>query len=172
MRRFYFGGQFRFKYKDCTLELLAQDYRSKILGDKNSQWINRPDCGYIDITDDVQYGGPFYFYDQINSDTVVKVESSSIEAATDCIFVLSNDDAPGTVTEIIQATMLGKKVHIFYEMKDIPKEEVSSRFNSNLWYAITFASFSDNCVCILGYETYEDAVKNCVEYFNNNFIKK
>lgn len=172
MRRIYFGGQFRFKYKDCTLEALAQDYRSKILGDKDLLWINRPECGYANITDDVQYGGPFYFYDQINGDTVVKVESSSIEQATDCIFVLSNDDAPGTVTEIVQATMLHKNVYIFYEWKDIPEDEVTTTYRSNLWYAITFAALGNNIQWCQGYKTYNDAVDACIEIFKHNFLNK
>ena len=169
MRSFYFGGQFRFRYKDCNMDLLAKDYRSLLLGDKKEIWINRPECGYVDVNINTRYIGPFYFYDQIDSETVVDVESSSISKATDCVFVLSNDDAPGTVTEIIQATMLKKNVYIFFEKKDLPKEEVDTKYPSNLWYPITFACMNNNpnVKYCMGFDTYDDAVKACINYFKN-----
>ena len=83
-----------------------------------------------------------------------------------CFFVLSNAMAPGTVTEIIQATLKWKNIHIFYVKKDIPANEIDTEYKNDLWYPITFAVNNAKSVEVSGYDTYEEAVKACVNSFN------
>lgn len=161
-RTFYFGGQFNFRYKDYSEENIANDYRSKILGDYK-KWLNEPKERYVKINDNNYYVGPFYFCESTDGEKIVNYEYDSVLLATDCFFVLSNESAPGTVTEIITASMVGKSVHIFYVKKDIPKEEVNTEFKSDLWYPITFAKNMSTYAEIHGFDTYEEAVNACVE---------
>ena len=166
MKSFYFGGQFQFRYKDYSEENIAKDYRSRILGDYHL-WLNTPKTGrVIEINDKAAYVGPYYFGDYKDSRYIVNTESDSIFYATDCFFVLSNDSAPGTITEIIQSVFYDKDIHIFYVKKDIPKEEIDTEVKNDLWYPITFALQNTRNIEVHGYDTYEEAVDACVERFN------
>ena len=166
MKTFYFGGQFNFMYKDFSIENLKNDYRSKILGDYNL-WINKPDSSAINISNNIQYVGPFYFTGNKDSESIVKFESSCIEKASDCVFVLSNKSAPGTITEIIQSVFLKKNIHIFYEKNNVPEDEVSTKIKNDLWYALIFVQQNSSNVEIFGFETYDLAVNSCVNWFKS-----
>lgn len=163
MKKFYFGGQFNFRYKDYSIEKIKEDYRSKILGDYRL-WMNTPTGGMVDVEGGNYYVGPFYFTEYKDGGHVVDFESGCIDKATDCFFVLSNASAPGTVTEIVQATMKSKEIHIFYVRKDIPGSEVDTEFKNDLWYPITFAKEKGNTE-VWGFDTYEEAVEACVKRF-------
>jgi len=164
MKSFYFGGQFQFRYKDYSEENIAKDYRSRILGDYRL-WLNKGKNLAIEFNDKAAYIGPYYFGDYKSSRYIVNTESDSIFYSTDCFFVLSNESAPGTITEIIQAVFYGKDIHIFYVRKDIPTEEVDTDIKSDLWYPITFAMQNSQHIEVHGYDTYEEAADACVERF-------
>ena len=165
MKAFYFGGQFNFLYKDFSIENISKDYRSKILGDYNL-WLNKPNTNSVQINKNALYVGPFYFTDYKDSEHIVSFESSCIEKATDCVFVLSNNSAPGTITEIIQAVFLNKNIYIFYVNKDIPSNEIDTPVKNDLWYPIIFAKQNSKNIKIFEFDTYNDAVISCVNYFN------
>ena len=162
---FYFGGQFMFRYKDYSIENIEKDYRSRVLGDYRL-WLNENNDHCVKINDENYYVGPFYFTEEKSGHGIVNLESDSINAATDCVFVLSNESAPGTVTEIIQATEIGKNIYIFYVKKDIPTEEVDTEFKSDLWYPITFAALNASNIEIYGFDTYDEAVDACIKRFD------
>lgn len=164
MKSFYFGGQFNFRYKDFSIENIANDYRSKILGDYNL-WLNKPKNDFVITKDNILYVGPFYFTDYKDGEHIVNFESESIKRATDCVFVLSNESAPGTVTEIVQSVLLNKDIHIYYVKKNIPSEEVDTVFKSDLWYPITFVMNNSKSYEIYGFDTYEEAANRCIEVF-------
>ncbi len=164
-KRYYFGGQFNFRYKDYSIENIAKDYRSKILGDYNL-WLNTPSGGMVKINDKNYYVGPFYFTEHKDGDHIVNFESHCVNLATDCFFVLSNASAPGTITEIIQASLKWKNIHIFYVKKDIPTEEIDTEYKNDLWYPITFAMSNAKSVEVYGFDTYDEAVETCVNRFN------
>ena len=168
MKKVYFGGQFRFMYKDASEELIAEDFRARVLGDYRLM-LKRPQCGNVQISNNVQYIGPFYFYEQKDADSIVKTESDAVSESTDCVFVLSNASAPGTVAEIIHATMLKKDVYIFYEVNS-PDGTVESSVNSDLWYPLTFALINNSQnTHLYPSDSYEDAVTACIEFVNQNY---
>ena len=72
---------------------------------------------FVITKDNILYVGPFYFTDYKDGEHIVNFESESIKRATDCVFVLSNESAPGTVTEIVQSVLLNKDIHIYYVEK-------------------------------------------------------
>lgn len=162
---FYFGGQFQFRYEDYSYDVISKDYRSLILQDPK-KFINKPTKGFYHLSDNVLYVGPFYFYDNTYTtppqDKVVTTESEAVGIATNCVFVLSNGSAPGTVTEIINATLKKKNVIIFYETNNS-----GDPIQNDLWYALVFAK-QNNKNCILKEcPTYQDAVNECLTYVNN-----
>ena len=167
MKKIYFGGQFRFLYKDASKEVIKEDFRSKVLGDYQLM-LRRPQCGYVQLSPNAQYVGPFYFYELTSADFIVQTESTAVAESTDCVFVLSNASAPGTVAEIIHATMLKKDVYIFYETNS-PDGTVDSNIHSDLWYPITFALINNPQTKVFCFETYEKAVDACLEFVNQNY---
>ena len=54
---------------------------------------------------------------------------------TDAIFLLDGAACPGTICEMTSASMLGKRVHIFYVRKS-GKEETESELRTPCWYPI------------------------------------
>lgn len=162
---FYFGGQFNFRYKDYSIENIENDYRSKVLGDYRL-WLNENDEHIVRMGNGNYYVGPFYFTKEKSGHGIVALEQDSVSLATDCVFVLSNNPAPGTVTEIIEATNIGKNVYIFYVKKDIPTEEIDTEFKNDLWYPITFAALNAANVEISGFDTYDEAVEACIKRFD------
>lgn len=167
MKKIYCGGQFQFQYKNYSDEYLCQDYRCKILKSLIN-FKHKPENEYIDLGNNTRYIGPFYFYE--NNETgqdIVRIESKMIENSTDCFFVLSRDSAPGTITEIIYATLLAKNIYIYYQNKPIEEGEPEREIQSDLWYSIEFCRL--NCkgnVYIQGFNTYQECVDNCINRIN------
>lgn len=165
MIKFYFGGQFQFRYEDYSFEEASKDYRSLILKNPH-KFIDKPKEGFYVLSNDVLYVGPFYFYNHENlippQRQVVETESNCVRLATDCVFVLSNSSAPGTITEIIHATLLQKNIYIFYVSNNSYEE-----IENDLWYAIQFASINNPKTIIRQYPTYESAKEHCIEFIND-----
>jgi hypothetical protein len=160
MKKIYFGGQFRFLYKDASKEVIKEDFRSKVLGDYQLM-LRRPQCGYVQLSPNAQYVGPFYFYEEGTSAwDIVLNEFSMVERCTDAVFILDNESCPGSISELIHASFLKKNVNIFYVSTPIDEGEPENEINSKQWYAIQMASIvnpgnTDITECL----TYEEAVK-------------
>lgn len=153
----YFGGKFPFRYKDFSKEALEQDYRATLIGVDNL--MNEP-LNHPDVKPGVTYAGPFYFYeDGITADKVVEREA----LADACVFLLDDDAAvPGTVTEIINASMHHKVVYIFYVQKDVDGGEPERTIASPLWYPILFANrFNKDRTWLFAFESKSRIIKLC-----------
>ena len=164
-RKLYFGGQFQFRYEDYSFDNISKDFRSLILKDPN-KFIIRPTEGYHILSENILYVGPFYFFDNSYQippqDKVVSIEKEAVDNATDCIFVISNSSAPGTITEIIYATLKNKNIVIFYETNH--EEGI---IKNDLWYALIFAKKYSKHIVLKECDTYKDAVNECLNYVNN-----
>ena len=100
------------------------------------------------LSDKVSYVGPYYFYgEEINAQQVVAVEKDMVHRCTDAVFLLENVSSPGTITEVVNAVLLGKNVHIFYVSLDSGSPE--TEINSDQWYPIAFAQMvGKNIHCV------------------------
>lgn len=137
----YFGGNFEFQYKDFKPELMKDDYRAKILGDinkilyqpENTQKIRRlGKCTY--------YVGPYYFYENgLDGSNVVKTEIDMVNRCTHAVFLVDNTNMPGTVAEIIHASLIKKKIAIFYVKQLLDEGEPEKEICSANWYPLQFA---------------------------------
>ena len=135
----YFGGKFPFSYKDFSLENLSKDYRAKLIGTGN---LSKQPLNFPMIRKGLVYSGPFYFYDVgDDAESVVQREIETVIGSDVCYFLIDKDGAqPGTVTEIINATLHKKIVKIFYVQKDLDVGEPERDISSPLWYPIIFAN--------------------------------
>ena len=137
MRKIYCGGRFYFDHQDADYhELAAQDYRAMLLG--NADLLLQKSDG-VQINNTLEYIGPFYFEsdDMLDSD-VVRCEIEMVHRCTDAIFLLDQADCPGTICELTLASMLGKRVHVFY-LKKAATEETESALHTPCWYPVVFS---------------------------------
>ena len=134
----YFGGKFPFVYREFSMENLSWDYRASLIGVENL--VKQPPV-LPKLKNGMEYAGPFYFYEEkLSAEEVVEKEAKTIEESDVCYFVLENDgNQPGTVVEIINATLRKKVVVILYVQKELNSGELKIPFNSPLWYPIVFA---------------------------------
>lgn len=137
----YCGGNFEFMYKDYTFDKLKTDYRASILGSAKRLVKSPKNYGTKHtIYPHVQYVGPFYFYEEgLDGDNVVGNEIEMVKRCTDAIFLIDNTNIPGTVTEIVHAAMLGKKITIFYVKQSLDEGEPEKEICSANWYPLEFA---------------------------------
>lgn len=153
----YFGGKFPFKYKDFSIDNLKKDYRAELIDIDMllHEPANHPNVKGTDNT----YAGPFYFYETGESaEEVVKREALAVVNADVCYFLLDNDAAvPGTVTEIINATLHKKIIRIFYVSDKIDDGEPERTISSPLWYPILFSLNNKDNVFIKGFKTFDEA---------------
>lgn len=138
--RAYFGGKFPFSYKDFSKEELEKDYRAKIIG---VDTLMQQPLALPKIREDLEYTGPFYFYEEkATAEDIVRREAHTVANSDICYFLLDNDACqPGTVTEIINAAIHKKKIKIFYVCATIDPGEPERAVSSPLWYPIIFAQW-------------------------------
>ena len=166
----YFGGNFEFQYKDYTRELLAQDYRAKVLGDVE-KLMRRPkdDFGYIELSDEVLYSGPYYFYeDGVDGASIVKNEFNMVVRSTDVVFLLDNVNCPGTIAEMMHALFSNKRIWIFYVSQPQDEGEPEKEISNSNWYPIEMCRWQrggDRCK-ITECSSRADAVNKIVEFIN------
>lgn len=134
MRKVYCGGRFDF---DCLEEgyrdKAAKDYRAVMLGGV-ALLLERSER--VRISGGAEYIGPFYFEtDGMQAGDIVAAELEMVRSCTDAVFLLDGAACPGTVCELTAASMMGKRVHIFYLRKP-EGEETESELHTPCWYPI------------------------------------
>ena len=159
MRKLYCGGRFHFDYlRDGYLEDAAKDYRARLLGDV-AHLLQRSDG--VQLHETVDYIGPFYFEtDGMQDRDIVQVEWEMVQNCTDSIFLLETADCPGTVCELTAASLLGKRVHIFY-LRD--NGETESLLHTPCWYPILHSVSVNENTRIYECESLEDAVEKIIK---------
>ena len=171
-KKIYFGGAFPFKYKEYSEDKLAGDYRAIILGG-TKPLLKSPSAEFkfkrIKGKDNVFYAGPYYFYEEgTTARNIVKNELQMVEDCTDAVFLLENTPCPGTITEVIHSSMIGKKVHIFYVKMPIDKGEPENEIENQQWYSICFSQLvnSDN-VTLQKCEDREEAITKILTFIGS-----
>lgn len=170
MKTIYVGGPFTFFYKDYTPELLKQDFRYRLIGEEFVKQTNK--TVYVG---NVEYTGPFYYYQLGQTPTdVVTSEIDAIRAADYAYFVFSDkNNAPGTIAELVHAAVLNKVIRIYYVKNDVMSEasDNTNNLNDNIhhpyWYPFLQAKQLAVDVKFFECETYEEAINKCIETINN-----
>ena len=164
MRKLYFGGGFPAFDVNHPEDSLKDDFRALVLGDVRKLLYLPQECTTeTPISDNVSYVGPYFFYgEEISAKQVVNVENDMIHRCTDAVFLLENVSSPGTITEVVNAAILGKNVHIFYVSLDngIPETEI----NSDQWYPIAFAQMVGKNVHCTECSSREEAVRRTLSF--------
>ena len=155
MKKIYCGGRFDFDYlKDGYKDAAAKDYRAVLLGDEE---LLLKRSASVKINEQTEYIGPFYFEtDGMQDVDIVKSEWEMVKECTDAIFLLDEAACPGTVCELTAASMLGKRVHIFYIRKG-DGEETESSLHTPCWYPIIHSLTVNENTSICECKDYEDA---------------
>ena len=158
MKKIYCGGRFHFDYLlDGYREEAAKDYRAILLGNVDLLLERMDD---VKIHENAKYVGPFYFEtDGMQDRDIVRVEWKMVQDCTDAIFLMETADCPGTVCELAAASMLGKRVHIFY-LRD--NGETESMLRSPCWYPILHSISVNENTHVYECETFDEAVKKIV----------
>lgn len=149
MRKIYFGGGFPSIDYNHLEESMKSDFRALILGDvKRLLYPPESKSLEIPISDNALYVGPYFFYGEaLQAKQTVHIENEMIHQCTDAVFLLENISSPGTVTELVNAALLGKNVHIFYISLETGTPE--TEINSDQWYPIAFAQMvGNNIECV------------------------
>ena len=134
MKKVYCGGAFDF---DCQrpdyLQKAKEDYRAILLGDEE-KLLQKQD--FVLMKPDLAYIGPFYFEtDGMVDKDIVGLEMKMVEDCTDAVFLLKDARCPGTITELTLASLLKKRVYIFY-VRACAGEETESELTTPCWYPI------------------------------------
>ena len=161
------GGAFRFDRRraDCY-EMIPKDYRSILLQDPARLFADF-DSGDTIISPEVVYVGPYFFTtDKLSGEQIILKEKEMIERCTDAIFLFDEAGCPGSVTELMQAVMLGKNIHLFY-IKKGDDDEIESTLHTPCWYPILFSKLSNEHTTLHRCQDYDDAVKKILELVNS-----
>ena len=158
MKKLYCGGRFHFDYLlDGYRENAAKDYRAVLLGNVDS--LLKRSSG-VQIHEKTEYIGPFYFEtDGMQDRDIVQVEWEMVRNCTDAIFLLESADCPGTVCELTAASMLGKRVHIFYLRDD---RETESLLHTPCWYPLLHSISVNENTSLYECKDLDDAVERIV----------
>ena len=162
MKKLYCGGTFPFDYQNDGYPLQAeQDYRARLLNGAH-RLLQRSDG--ILLRDDLMYIGPFYFEaPEMQDSDIVQSEQAMVESCTNAVFLLDDGCCPGTITELILASLLGKDIAIFYIQKS-DREETESPLHSPCWYPIVFSRLRNSNTKVFPCSSYEDATTQILEY--------
>ena len=154
MKKLYCGGRFHFDYlQDGYREAAAKDYRAVLLGDVDCL-LQRAES--VPIHENAEYIGPYYFEtDGMQDNDIVEAEWEMVRNCTDAVFLLEAADCPGTVCELTAASMLGKRVHIFY-LHD--ERETESMLHTPCWYPILHSVSVNENTRIYECQSLDDAV--------------
>lgn len=145
------------------IDSLKEDYRALILGDVRRLLHLPNEANEIPLSDKVSYVGPFYFYgDSLISRQIVSVENDMIHRCTDAVFLLGNNSCPGSVTELVNAALLGKTIHIFYVVlySGTPETEI----NSDQWYPMAFARMVGKNVTCMQCQSRDEAIQKILSF--------
>lgn len=140
----YCGGNFEFQYKDFTPKLLLNDYRTVILKDLDNI-LHQPKNGSKSVTlsPGVEYISPFYFYEnELDGKGVVMTEYNMVDRCTHAVFLVDNTNIPGTVSEIVHASILQKNITIFYVERTQDEGEPEQEICNMNWYPLEIAKQS------------------------------
>ena len=156
MRKFYCGGSFGFDYLQPNYqEQAAADYRAILLGSADLL-LQRSDGVLLNA--ETLYIGPFYIEsDGMLDRDIVKSEMDMVKNCTDAIFLLDNACCPGTICELTMASMLGKRVHLFY-LRKADDEETESSLHTPCWYPILHSSINNKNTRLCACGSLEDAL--------------
>ena len=164
MRKLYFGGGFPAFDVNQPEDSLKDDFRALVLGDvRKLLYLPQEFTTETPLSDKVSYVGPYYFYgEEISAKQVVTMENEMVHKCTDAVFLLENVSSPGTITEVVNAAILGKNVHIFYVSLDsgIPETEI----NSDQWYPIAFAQMVGKNVHCTECINREEAIRRILSF--------
>lgn len=157
------GGAFRFDRRraDC-FDMIPKDYRSVLL--KNPERLFADfNSGDVMLGPGVAYVGPFFFTtDQLSGEQIILKEKEMIERCTDAIFLLNEASCPGSVTELMQAVMLGKNLHLFYVQKG-DDDEIESSLHTPCWYPILFSKLTNEHTQLYRCQDYDNAVEKILK---------
>lgn len=143
-KRLYCGGNFEFLYKDFTPEKLESDYRTHILGDLN-KILHQPSCKYVPLSYSLDYIGPFYFYENdLDGAGVVLNEYRMVDRCTHAVFLIDNTSIPGTVAELVHASILDKDITVFYVERTQDQGEPEQEICNMNWYPLEIAKHIGN----------------------------
>ena len=156
MRTFYCGGSFGFDYLQPNYrEQAAADYRAILLGSPDR--LLQRSTG-VELNAEAMYIGPFYFEsDGMLDRDIVKSEMEMVNNCSDAVFLLDNASCPGTICELTMASMLGKRVHLFY-LRKADDEETESSLHTPCWYPILHSNILNEHTCIHACGSVEEAV--------------
>ena len=109
MKKVYCGGAFDF---DCQrpdyLQRAKKDYRAILLGNEEKLLRKQE---FVLINPDLAYIGPFYFEtDGMVDKDIVGLERGMVKNCTDAVFLLKDARCPGTIAELMLASVLKKRV--------------------------------------------------------------
>lgn len=158
------GGAFRFDRRraDCY-DMIPKDYRSILLKDPALLFADF-DQGDTLLSPEIAYVGPYFFTtDKLSGEQIILKEKEMIERCTDAIFLFDEAGCPGSVTELMQAAMLGKNLHLFY-IKKGDDDEIESALHTPCWYPILFSKLSNEHTQLYRCQDYDDAVKKIMEF--------
>lgn len=150
----YCGGRFDFDYRDAYFEKkAAKDYRAILLNDVN-KLLSSSDT--ILLSNSMAYIGPYYFEtDGMLDQDIVETEKRQIERCTIAVFLLDNTPCPGTITEMVYAAALQKRVRIYFVKNT---NETESVLQSPFWYPIILCRKIDSSdVNIIACDSYDEA---------------
>lgn len=162
MKKLYCGGTFPFDYQNNDYLVRAElDFRARLLG--SAQQLLQRSSG-VPLRDDLLYTGPFYFEAPEMEDTdIVQAEQTMVKACTHAVFLLDDGCCPGTITELILASLLEKHVAVFYIQRS-DDEETESALHSPCWYPIVFSRLQNPNTAIFPCSSYEDATNQIIKY--------
>ena len=171
--KIYFASQFYKKMVDHKYFTLKDDFRTKLIGSEadltnfnNHSFIRNKDGKLL-----YQYLGPFYNEKASDGsltstvyEDVVQTENNLIDKCDIFMTYFDSNISPGSVTELIYASLQKKKILIFYKIED----SVSYDLKTSNWYPIVFSRLIDgreNVVEIPVHRTDE-----LIEYFQEEKI--
>lgn len=167
----YCGGNFEFQYKDFTPDKLSGDYRTILLKNLDSI-LYRPKNATKSVTihPGVEYIGPFYFYENgLDGAGVVMTEYSMVDRCTHAVFLVDNTNIPGTVSEIIHASILYKDITIFYVERKQDEGEPEQEICNMNWYPLEIAKHSGAKLIAC---SSRDEAKSLIIQYVNSLIEK
>ena len=159
MKKLYCGGRFHFDYlRDGYPDEAAKDYRAVLLG--STELLLRRSGG-VRIHENAEYIGPFYFEtDGMQDRDIVQAEWEMVRSCTDAVFLLDSASCPGTVCELTAASMLGKRVYVFYLCDE---SETESLLHTPCWYPILHSLSVNPHTRIYPCNSHGEAVKQILE---------
>jgi len=164
MKKLYCGGTFPFDYQnEGYLEQVSRDYRARILG--SSDLLLQRSNGIL-LRSDLMYIGPFYFEAPEMLDTdIIRAERQMVENCSHAVFLLEDGCCPGTITELIYASLLKKEIAVFYIRKS-DAEETESSLHTPCWYPILFSTIQNPHTHIFPCCSRENATEKILEYIH------